>query len=98
MKLRIISILFLLGALINGLPYFYFQILRFLVFGTMIYCSTLINNNKNWKMMFIIIGIIFNPLIPIHFPRDLWVFIDLFTAIILGISIIKIKMNLLEGN
>ena len=98
MKLRIISIVFLLGALINGLPYFYFQILRFIVFGTTIYVSTLIKENKNWQIVFIIIGILFNPLIPFHFPRELWWFLDLLTAIILGISIFKIKMELLEGN
>lgn len=98
MKLRIISIIFLVGALISGLPYFYFQILRFVVFGTTIFCSTLIKENNNWKIIFIVIGVLFNPFIPIHFPRELWWFLDLITAIILGISIFKIKMELLEGN
>lgn len=64
------------------LPYFYYQILRWLV------CTTLIilyvNSNKTGEqsplIVWIIIAIIFNPVSPIHFPKSLWLIIDIATA------------------
>lgn len=62
------------------MPYFYYQALRWLITA-----SSLINlskeKNQVYKSIFILIAIIFNPLIPFYFGAQLWGIIDLITAI-----------------
>jgi hypothetical protein len=65
-------------ALLDGLPYNYFKLLRIVVTISACLCAYL-----EWKkdrmpiaIMFGCIALIFNPLIPFHMQRDTWFFLD----------------------
>jgi hypothetical protein len=59
-------------------PYGYYQLLRLVVCGASIYVSfTAYNWQKTWAVwLFGLVAILFNPLIPIHFSREVWKLID----------------------
>lgn len=91
----ILPSIFLLLAIIDGLPYGFFILLKLIVFFTNIYLVWLALKSKNllWIWIYGLIVILFNPIIPIHFERDIWVIIDVFTAFLLIISIFIFKLS-----
>ncbi len=91
----ILPSIFLLLAIIDGLPYGFFTLLKLIVFFTNIYLVWLALKSKNllWIWIYGLIVILFNPIIPIHFERDIWVIIDVFTAFLLIISIFIFKLS-----
>ena len=85
---KIISaILLLLGIL--SLPYGYYQLLRILITISAGLCTFESFNKNNQPMMylFLLITILFNPLLPIHLDKSIWIIIDLITALFFLISI-----------
>lgn len=93
MKALYVSIVVLLLALFPGLPYGYYQLLRWLVCGSCCYGAYLShkNHNETWKWAYISLAILFNPILPIRFERELWQFLDIITAMIILTSIITFK-------
>lgn len=93
--LAIVVITFLLAAILNNAwPYDFFVVLRWIVCGSGLYILWLIKNSKQQKrkVFLIIFSLLFNPFIPIHLTREIWVWIDIltigfFTSIIIGIKI-----------
>jgi hypothetical protein len=64
------------------MPYFYYQLLRWIV------CSVLIKlsydfylENKRQNLPFIAIAVVFNPIAPIYFGVWIWKLIDLITGL-----------------
>jgi hypothetical protein len=76
---NLISSIALIIAVLK-MPYFYYQVLRWLITA----CS-LINlskeSNQIYKLIFILIVIVFNPILPFYFGSILWKIIDFITAI-----------------
>ena len=89
----ILSIIILLLAIPSGWPYGFYTFLRFLVCGTSVYVVIFSHENKRkfWFWVFITIAVLFNPLIPIHLSKDIWVVLDLLIAIVLGSSLFLLK-------
>lgn len=73
----------LLFAAIPGLPYGYYQLLRLLICGMSCYGITLAHshNYKYYKYIFIVIALVFNPLLPIHLNRAMWLPIDILSGL-----------------
>jgi len=90
----IIPIILLFLAMIEGLPYGFFTLLRLVVFGTTVFLSWLAYKSERhaWTWIFGFIALVFNPLIPLYLGRDLWVVIDLLVAIFLIVSIFAFKL------
>ncbi|PIV39883.1 MAG: hypothetical protein COS29_00215 [Candidatus Omnitrophica bacterium CG02_land_8_20_14_3_00__42_8] len=90
----IISATFLFLAMFSSWPYGFFTLLRLVVFGTTVYLSWLAykSERQSWTWVFGFIALIFNPLIPLHLGRDLWVVVDLLVAVFLIISIFIFKL------
>jgi hypothetical protein len=90
----IISTAFLFLAMFNGWPYGFFTLLRLVVFGTTVYLSWLAyrSERQTWTWIFGFIALVFNPLIPLHLGRDLWVGVDLLVAVFLIISVFAFKL------
>lgn len=76
-------------------PYAYFQILRWVVMGVAIYNAYTANkfNITQWVFTMGIIAILFNPLFPLYFQKDIWMMLDLIAAVLMFVSIVKIKRN-----
>ena len=76
-----IAALMLFGAL-GYWPYGYYQLLRFVVCGISAYTAFMAYEwQKQWvAWLFGFIAVLFNPLIPIHLPREVWQMIDVTCA------------------
>ena len=80
----------MLGKIIAGLlfagafnmPYGYYRLLRIIVtICSVLYCYQYFEQNKiNMVYLFGFIAILFNPLIPIFFNKEIWMMIDIVVA------------------
>ena len=70
------------------LPYAYYILLRWVVCAaSVITLGMAINEERTgWKVVFGILALLFNPLIPIHLDREIWLPIDILAALIFFIS------------
>ena len=61
------------------LPYGYYMLLRFVACAVFVWAAfiTYENNEEVLPWVFGILAIVFNPIIKIHFPKELWAVIDL---------------------
>jgi len=77
-----LSIFMLFGAIAEW-PYGYYTFLRWITCITSILVVLqAFEKNINWaKVIFIIIAIFFNPLVPIYLSRSTWIPLDIITAI-----------------
>lgn len=88
----IIAALMLLGALAPW-PYGYYQVLRFVVCGVSIYVAVIAYDwQKIWvTWLFGFVAVLFNPLISIHLPRELWQPIDVICALLFVVIVFIMK-------
>ena len=81
----------LFGALLDGLPYGYFQVLRWVV----CICAGLLafglfeEEQKTPAFIFGGIAILFNPILIFRFPRETWTIIDAIVGIIFLVYIFR---------
>jgi len=87
----VISILLLLLAVVPDWPYGYYILLRFVVCGTSFYLLSVSYQNKKigWSYTCGGIGILFNPIIRFHFPREFWSLVDLIVVLVFAVYIYK---------
>jgi hypothetical protein len=90
----IISVIFLLSALLEGWAHGFFALLRCVVFGSSAYLTWLAYNHEkgDWCWIFGFIALLFNPIIPVYLYRELWVSIDFLVAVFLIISVFAFKL------
>ncbi|WP_407984769.1 DUF6804 family protein [Pontiella sulfatireligans] len=89
----LIASVMLLGCLIDGLPYGYFQILRWVVCGVCGYRAYLscTLEKKAWMWGFIFAAVLFNPISPIRLDRGVWAVTDVCLAVLLLLSLKAIR-------
>lgn len=79
----IYSALLLLGA--APLPYGYYTLLRICACGTFTYAAIIAHRNGSrvlpWALA--LLAVLFNPLIPVHLNKSLWICIDIGSGIFL---------------
>ena len=94
LKPSIISIVMLLLAIPSIWPYGYYTLLRLVVCGTSVFITGKAYefNRKNLPYVSGFIALLFNPLIPIHLDKEMWVVIDLVVAVFIFISIWILKV------
>lgn len=92
------TILFL--ALFDGWQYGFFTILRIVVFTMTVYTAWMAYNKQKyqWVWIFGCIAMLFNPFLPIHFDREIWVVIDSVVGVFLLASIFLFKLERDKGN
>lgn len=77
------------------LPYGYYTLLRFIATGVFIWSALIAyeRNNETLPWIYLLLALLFNPLIKIHLSRDLWAIFDISAATLLLVtkSIIKEK-------
>ncbi|CAC9438335.1 DUF6804 family protein [bacterium endosymbiont of Bathymodiolus sp. 5 South] len=86
------------GFLLIGvfpLPYGYYMLLRFIACGVFAWAAYIAfeRNEDILPWVFIVLAIIFNPILKIHFPKEMWVVIDFFSGIFLILIREKIQEN-----
>ena len=94
-KLASISIFLLVLALLK-LPYGYYTFLRLFIFITS--CNYILNDSKEEKSNifygWLIIGLLYNPIIPVYLRRDIWQTINILSILFISFSIYKQKHKL----
>lgn len=85
----------LLIIAIFSFPYGYYQFLRCMVFVTAVLNILWSSKNKASEgvVTMIIVAIVFNPIAPIYFDKNIWIVIDFITAIIMFGFIKEEKIN-----
>lgn len=88
----IAGILLLLGIL-NGWPYDYYTILRWVVCGAAIFNAVGFYKSKltGWVFVFGALAFLFNPLFPVYLNKSSWVGIDLIAAIVFFLAAYSTK-------
>ena len=72
-------------------PYTYYQVLRLVVRGVALYALyELRDRTAGAKGFMLIIAALFNPVVPAHLPKAVWVFVDLATA---GVFVVTARMD-----
>ncbi|MFH1231712.1 MAG: DUF6804 family protein [Planctomycetota bacterium] len=96
----IATVLLLVAACKFRLGYSYYTILRFIIFGVSFYCAwfALKSNHKVWVGFFIVIAILFNPIILIHLQKTTWHYIDIVTVLVFLISVLFLSKSNVTNN
>jgi hypothetical protein len=90
----VIGAVIALMAAAGGHPMSFYTTTRWVIFAVCCWGAYQnIENPKKWVLIgFIVIGVVFNPLIPFRFKRDVWGIIDVLSAIaLISIGIYTIK-------
>jgi hypothetical protein len=92
--IKFIAIIILFVALANN-PYFYYQILRWGVCWLTAYLaySAYENKQSTWIWIFGISAILYNPISPIYFGREIRSILDIIVAVIIFVSIFKMRLD-----
>ena len=92
-KILVVILLFL--ALADN-PYGYYQFLRWavLIIGSYSAYLSYEKGKNGWAWIFVIIAILFNPIIPFYLSRDIWQIIDLISGVLFLASLIKVEKTL----
>ncbi len=74
-------------------PYWYYQVLKWAVTAIAIFNAYEAHSHKRkeWTIIMTVIAVLFNPILPIFFSKGAWAVVDLITAILMFVSIRKIK-------
>lgn len=86
-----ISILFLLGAVVQRWPYGYYTLLRVVVCGTALYLAVRAFEAKSpaWAIILCLTGLVFNPILPLRMRRAEWQPFDVGAAIVIAVATIR---------
>ena len=82
----VIAALLLLA--IASLPIGYYTFLRIVVcIASVVLCVVYFKNIKSLAIIFGVIAILFNPILPIYLSKEIWIPIDVITAIVYTVSV-----------
>jgi len=93
-KFLLIAAVVLFVAVIPVWPYGYYTFMRFLVCCVSAYVAFKLNNIKRLKLHvvpLVAIAMLFNPLIPVHLSRNIWLPIDIGTGLYFIALVISMK-------
>ena len=91
--LRLVAIIFVLGALYPHFPYAYYQFMDWVVAGAAVagafHAKRVGQELAMWVM--VLIAVIFNPIAPLYLRADLWQIADILVAIIFAGSLFFLR-------
>lgn len=84
----VVAGIMLLLAIPTFWPYGYYQLLRWVVAGSAVYIAfqKYELGSKAWMWIMIIVAVLFNPIIPFYLDKEVWVVLDIITAIVFFVS------------
>ncbi len=77
------------------LPYGYYMLLRFIACALFAWAAYIAfeKNGNVLPWVFVVLAIVFNPIIKIHFPKEMWAIIDFSSGLFLVLVSGKIQEN-----
>jgi len=87
------AVMLFLGA--APLPYGYYMLLRFVACGVFAFAAFIAFDRKRKVLPWVygFMALVFNPIIKIYFPKELWVIVDVAAGIFLLATAKAIKTN-----
>jgi hypothetical protein len=78
------------------LPYGYYMLLRLVAFGVFAFAAFIAFDRKNKSLpwVYVFIALVFNPIIKIHFPKEIWAVIDVASGVLLLATAKTVKTKL----
>ena len=75
------------------MPYGYYTLLRLVACGVFAYAAfvTFAHDKKVLPWAYVFLAVLFNPVIKIHLPKEVWVFVDVAAAVFLIASAKALK-------
>ena len=90
-----VPIVLLLIAILS-LPYYYYQLMRWVICGCAAYIAYQHYKEKGYNLLtvsFIVIAILYNPIEPIHLFKEAWIVVNIITVIVFIYGWIQTKKN-----
>jgi hypothetical protein len=91
----------LLSAAAGHLPYGYYIFVRIIVCGFAVIIAAAGweegTVSRNWSVAFIVMAILFNPLIPIYLNRTAWLYLDLIAACVTVAHLLFVRFALMKS-
>lgn len=74
-------------------PYGFFQLVRWIVCFSAAYNAYQhgLNEKYFWSTIFVFIAILFNPIAPIHFNKEIWQYIDFIVGTVMIVAYVKFR-------
>lgn len=93
--MKIIKIIIAIMSLVCllDMPYGYYQLYRFTAMGVFFYLAYAEQEKKEWMIVWLVSGLLVQPFFKVALGRDIWNFVDVIWAVILIVSIFKMKSN-----
>ena len=97
---QIVAIIMLLWAIMPNNPYAYFILLRWICCPIFAYLAfrAYESSKTNWVWILGVTSAIYNPIIPAHLTREIWVILNLIAVILAINSIFLLKIKGVEEN
>lgn len=77
------------------LPYGYYMLLRLVACGVFAFAAFIAYDRKNTALPWVygFMALVFNPIIKIHFPKEMWAVIDIAAGVLLLATAKAVKSN-----
>lgn len=87
------AVMLLVGA--APLPYVYYTLLRLVACGVFAYAAFLAADRKHKLLpwVFGLLALLFNPIVKVHLPKELWAFVDIAAGVLLLATGKKVKTD-----
>ena len=81
------------------LPYGYYMLLRLVATGVFIWAALIAYERKNASLPWVygVLALLFNPLIKIHLPKELWAVVDIGSGVLLLLTKSRIEQRTNEN-
>jgi hypothetical protein len=91
----IVAILLIFALFAGSVEIGYFTFLRWVVTASSVYYLYVIYKNIHrwsfWVWVFILLAILFNPIVPVYLDRDTWQFFDFLALILFSIYFFRLR-------
>lgn len=85
----------LLFLAVAPLPYGYYMLLRLVACGVFAYAAFIAFERKSRALPWVygFMALVFNPIIKIYFPKEIWAFVDIAAGVLLFATAKAVKMS-----
>lgn len=91
--LRLVAIVFVLGALWPYFPYAYYQLMDWMVAGAGV-VTALQSRDRGQTFvawLFVLVAVVFNPVAPLYLRADIWQIADIAVAVLFAAALFLVK-------
>jgi hypothetical protein len=87
------SCIILIIGMLFAPPYWYYQLLRWIIAFSAGYTASIFHSEKklNWMYTMVVITICYNPIQPFYFGKELWTIINILTIVLFASSCYFLK-------